>query len=174
MGEDIIEKLKCRDSRAQETFYKTYSEKMFCLCFRYLSSEKDCADVLNAGFHKVFCQTDQFREGGLKEFLAWTKTIMINECLQFVRKRKKLNFVRLDTMDGGDLIVDPGIDLDTKVLLDIMSRLPENSRTVFNLYVIEGYTHSEIAEMLHIPEGTSRSHLLRARRELQQKIKALQ
>lgn len=176
MGEDIIEKLKGQDSRAQEAFYKAYAQRMFVLCYRYLNSEDDCADVVNVGFHKVFCLTDQFREGGLKEFLAWTKTIMINECLQVLRRRKKINFVSIDAVDGiggGDLSMEPNIDVDAQVLLDILSRLPDNSRTVFNLFVIEGYAHSEIAAMLQIPESTSRSHLLRARKELQMKIKAM-
>lgn len=170
MEETLIKKLRKKEDKAQEYFYKTYAKGMFLLCYRYLSNEEEASEILNDGFHKVFTEINKFQNGGLSGLTAWTKKIMINECLQHIRKRKKLQFVEEDEMKFGDTNLMPDVDLEAEVYYDLIKQLPLNYRTVFNLYVVEGYSHKEIAEFLDVSENTSRSHLLRAREILKEKI----
>ena len=155
----------------QEYFYKTYAKSMFLTIYRYLNNEEDTAEVLNDGFYKVFSQLDKFKEGGLHELLSWTKRIMINESLQLLRKRKQLTFVELNGNEIERITVCSDIDLEAEELFNLITKLPSKYRIVFNLFVVEGYNHQEISEMMNISESTSRSYVLRARLKLQEIIK---
>jgi len=170
MEEDIIEKLRHQDIQAQELLYKKYANKMFRICYRYIGSECDASEILNDGFYKVFVQIKSFRDGGLQGLVAWMSKIMVNECLQFIRKRKKIRFVNESEALAEQSPISPDIRIEAEDYFELIKQLGDSYRTVFNLFVIEGYSHKDISEMLNIPENTSRSHLLRARQELKKKI----
>jgi RNA polymerase sigma-70 factor (ECF subfamily) len=173
MHDKIIEKLRKQDHKTQEYFYKTNAKAMFLICYRYLNNEEEAAEVLNDGFHKVFTEINKFKNGGIKGLKAWTRKIMINECLQQIRKRKNIQFVEAENLEAGHSENMPHIDLEAGQYYQLIRDLPASYRTVFNLHVIEGYTHKEIAQVLNIRENTSRSHLLRARNILKEKIQKL-
>jgi RNA polymerase sigma-70 factor (ECF subfamily) len=105
--------------------------------------------------------------------MAWTRKIMVNECLQQLRRRKRIWFPDDEIPETEEVSNLPEIAMDAEIYFDLIRQLPESQKTVFNLYVVEGYTHLEIAEVLQIPENTSRSYLMRARNELQIKIKKM-
>ena len=171
MENSLITRLRNQDEKAQEYFYKTYARGMFLLCYRYLNNEEEASEVLNDGFFKVFTQIDKFQNGGLSGLKAWTKKIIINECLQQIRKRKDIEFLEANELPLDDSVLLPDNELEAREYYKLIKELPPDYRTVFNLYVIEGYSHSEIAQSLQISENTSRSHLLRARKALKEKIK---
>ncbi len=170
MENSLVSKLKKKDGRTQEYFYKTYAKAMFLLCYRYLNDEQEASEILNDGFHKVFTRIDKFQNGGITGLKAWTKKIMINECLQHLRKRKNIHFVEPTDLPSDDSNFMPDKNLNAMAYYNLISELPTDQRTVFNLYVIEGYAHNEIAQILDITENTSRSHLMRARKQLKEKI----
>ena len=173
MNNKIVEKLRKKDHRTQEYFYKTNAKTMFLVCYRYLNNEEEAAEALNDGFHKVFTQISKFKDGGIQGLQAWTRRIMINECLQMIRKRKNIQFVDADRLGNEHSDYHPDLELESRQYYQLIQELPINYRTVFNLFVIEGYAHGEIAQMLNIEENTSRSHLLRARHVLKKKIQKL-
>ncbi len=144
---------------------------MFGICFRYLGNENDAEEALNDGFNKVFTQINKFNEGGISGLLAWMSRIIVNECLQYLRKRKKLKYINEQITKEDQLIEIPEFEIETKDYYQLIKQLGDPYRTVFNLFAIEGYNHKEISEMLNIPENTSRSHLMRARMNLKEKIK---
>jgi RNA polymerase sigma-70 factor (ECF subfamily) len=170
MEDSLISNLRRKDKRTQEYFYKTFAKPMFLLCYRYLNNEQEASEILNDGFHKVFTQIDKFQNGGVSGLKAWTKKIMINECLQHLRQRKNIHFVESIDIPSDDATYKPDQELNATTYYNLISRLPTGYRTVFNLYVIEGYSHNEIADILNITENTSKSHLLRARNLLKEKI----
>jgi RNA polymerase sigma-70 factor (ECF subfamily) len=170
MEDSLVSKLRKKDKRTQEYFYKTYAKPMFLLCYRYLNNEEEAAEILNDGFHKVFTRIDKFQNGGVSGLKAWTKKIMINECLQYLRKRQNIHFVESSELPSNNSDLMPDKNLNAKAYFNLISELPTEYRTVFNLYVIEGYAHNEIAEALDISVNTSKSHLLRARKQLKENI----
>lgn len=168
----LIEKLRKKDQKTQEYFYKTHAKKMFLLCLRFLNDEQEASEVLNDGFYKVFSRIKMFQNGGLSGLKAWMKKIMVNECLQHIRKTKNLEIVQKEGLSDIPASI-PYIELDAKIYDQLIRGLPVSYRAVFLLYAIEGYSHKEIAEFLEISENKSRIHLFRARKELQQKIKKI-
>jgi len=170
MEEDIIERLYCYDIKAQEILYKKYAKKMFIICYRYTGNERDAAEILNDGFYKIFRQIKSFRTGGISGLVAWMSKIMVNEGLQFIRKQKNLRFVNENEVLVEESPIQPDNTINAEDYYKLIRQLDDSHKAVFNLFVIDGYSHREISEMLHIPENTSRSYLLRARQELKLKI----
>lgn len=155
------------DRRAQEELYKRYYPAMMALCLRYLRDRQDALEVLNDGLLKVFKQMGRFDP--IKAALyTWMRTIVVNTALDALRKQKALR----DREMMPEEVEQPGVDnqaiakLNGDELLGVIRQLPVTTRTVFNLYVIDGYAHKEIAALLSISEGTSRWHLNDARRQL--------
>lgn len=169
----LIAALKRGESRAHKVVYERYSGKMLAVCTRYCANRTDAEEVMIDGFMRVFEKISQFREDG--SFEGWIRRVMVTESLMFLRKSKQWRQeIPLD-----DITVEPDYEwADTAVnendLLRIVNQLPDGYRTVFNLYAIEGYAHAEIAEMLGISEGTSKSQLSRARVILQASLKKLE
>jgi RNA polymerase sigma factor (sigma-70 family) len=159
----LIERIKRNDRKAQEIFYKKYADRFFYFCLRYTGNSNDAADVLNGGFYQIFNHIDSFSFINNQAFEGWMYKIFVNEALQFLRKTKDFSI----STEIGKLAQHPSSYADDQLseedCLKLMQMLPTGYRTVFNLYVIEGYSHQEIAEMLEITEGTSRSQLSRAR-----------
>ncbi|WP_254562903.1 RNA polymerase sigma factor [Dyadobacter diqingensis] len=165
----LIKALRQEDARAQRQVYEKYGPRMLGVCFRYLGDEMTAEDVMVEGFLKVFGKIDQFSGDG--SFEGWMRRIMVNEALGWLRKRKQMPEDILS--DEAANIPDYNYadqNIETQELLDIIEKLPVGYRTVFNLYAIEGYAHSEIAELLGITESTSKSQLHRARALLQKMV----
>ena len=158
---------------ARRELYNQYASRMMALCIRYVGNEEDAKDVLQEGFIKVFTQIEQFSGEGA--FGGWIRKVFVNVALEFLRskKRKMEKEVLLDYSNDLSDAVDAIDTLAVNDLLDCIAELPEAYRTVFNLFAIEGFSHREIATMLHIEESTSRSQFFRARRLLQEKVAIL-
>lgn len=161
-----------RDERwAQELLYKDYYSSMMALCLRYASSKEDALDILHEGFIKVFRHIRKYQMG--TSLSAWIKRIMVNTAIDFYRKQVRRRTEDLDT--AYNLSENsPGVinDLAVKDILICMQQLTPTYRSIFNLYVLEGYSHKEIADQLNISESTSRSNLVKARTKLRALLKA--
>jgi RNA polymerase sigma factor (sigma-70 family) len=156
--------------KAQRELYDCFASKMLGVCMRYSANREEAKDLLHDGFIKVFTKLDTFSGTGPLE--AWMRRIFVNTALEQLRK----NDVLRDTVDyegiteNIDARVDIESDLNRDELMEIINSMPPGYRTVFNLFAIEGYAHQEIAAMLHISEGTSKSQFARAKVWLQTKI----
>lgn len=164
----------CKDNMAaaQKVLYMKYAEDMMILCVRYVASEEDAKEVLMDGFLSLFKNIKAFAYRGDGSLKAWLKKIMVNQCLMHLRKRSRLiwesGYAAVDeTAESRELIMDC---LSAKEIMSMIHSLPEGYRTVFNLYVFEGYNHREIGEILSIDEGTSKSQFHRAKAILKQRI----
>lgn len=167
---EIIEGCRAGKRELQKALYERYSGKMYNICLRYAKSKHEAEDILQEGFIKVFDKIGQF--AGTGSFEGWIRRIVVNSALEVIRKRK-IDFSSIDinyVQDPHEHTFNTISTLNTKELLAVIQELPDGYKTVFNLYVIEGYQHSEIAEMLSISEGTSKSQLARARNLLQSKL----
>jgi len=147
---------------------------MFTLCNRYISDPYEAEDVMMAGFMVVFSKIEQFKGDG--SFEGWVKRIMVTHSLQFIRKSKSMEINRSEGDSDFQDRVHPDFNsnLDYQVLLEMVQKLPMGYRMVFNLFAIEGYGHNEIAEMLNISEGASKSQLFKARGMLQNLVLQLE
>lgn len=166
----LIIELKKQEAKAQREIFDSYSDYLFRVCYRYLYQKETVEDVLSQVFFKVFTKiadTDIEDEIKLK---AWMKKIAVNQCLQEIRKKSVFteSIVFYEEEQGADIDTDQ--DLLREDLITLVLDLPLGYRTVFILYVIEGYTHQEIAEKLQINVGTSKSQLSKARKIIKEQI----
>ena len=156
--------------RMQEELYNRFSSKMYAVCLRYAGNTQEAEDILQEGFIKIFNKIGSFRGEG--SFEGWIRRIFVNTAIEQFRKKnylKPLTEVEENTVEGKYLSV-----LDTlaeKDIIQLVQQLSPGYRTVFNMYVIEGYTHKQISEILGISEGTSKSQLSRAKLILQDLVK---
>jgi len=154
------------DARAQRQLYQTYKAKLFGVCLRYANSREEAEDLLQEGFVKIF--TDLYQYQPIGSFSGWMRKVVVNVALQHIRKKKNLfPVVSLDLVSEK---YKPEEELFVKyraeTIIRMIQQLPEGYRAVFNLYVLEGYTHKEIGEYLNISSGTSKSQLARAKSTL--------
>ncbi len=157
------------DAGAQRTLYDTYHKRMFALCKRYLTDNFEAEDAMINGFMKVYDHIKNFEGAG--SFEGWMKRIMVNEALGLLRKKKVMQVELEQVEHSAELSIDSAYDqMAAEALMQMVEELPIGYRTIFNLYAIEGYSHKEIADMLQISEGTSKSQLSRARQLLQQRL----
>lgn len=172
MGLDqLIQDCQKNSIRAQEQLYKLLAPKMFAACLKYSRNRVDAEDNLQDGFLLIFQKIGQFQFKG--SFEGWAKRVMINNVLQKYRSEGIFELVSENIPDVADVEIESeSISMD--YLVGIIQELPDRYRMVFNLYVIDGYSHKEIAEMLSITDGTSKSNLARARMILKEKIEAHQ
>ena len=167
----LIERCKQGDPRAQKAIYDSLSGKMGAVCLRYMGDRDAAEDILQDGFVTLFTKLDSYSGEG--SFEGWARKIFVNTALMSLRKKDVLRQTE-DIETAWNISSEaPGTisQIGYKELLKAVSSLPPGFRTVFNMYVIEGYSHKEIAEELGISETTSRSQLLRARAMLQTKLK---
>lgn len=167
----LIKQCKRNDRSAQEQLYRIYAAKLFGVCLKYSGSRQQAEDNLQDGFVTIFQKISQYKNQG--SFEGWMKRILINTALQKHRKQK------LYTITNEDLLHEEEIEVETEelsvdFLLECVQSLPERYRQVFNMYVMDGYSHREISEFLQISEGTSKSNLARARMALKDKIEKYQ
>lgn len=163
----MIQGCKANDRYAQAELYKLFYPEMIRLCYRYLKSDDLAAEALNSGFLKVFQHINSF-EGSKGELGAWIRTIIIRTCIDIGRKEAKFN-MHSDQEDELDTIfILPEVlgKLYAEDLMQAIRQLPYATQLVFNLSVLEEYTHKEIADQLNITEGTSRWHLSEAKKQL--------
>lgn len=170
--ENIVKDCKKNRPVAQRKLYERFSGKMFAVCLQYAKDYTEAEDILQDGFIKVFTKISQYNFKG--SFEGWVRRIMVNCALERYRKQNMLYSVS-DIQDyEGHLVYDDVMgEISSKELLTLIQDLSPQYKMVFNLYAIEGYPHQEIAEMLGISVGTSKSNLSRARVILQDKIKSL-
>ncbi|MGQ0738439.1 MAG: RNA polymerase sigma factor [Bacteroidota bacterium] len=156
--------------RMQEELYRRYSPRMYAVCLRYAGKAEEAEDILQEGFIKVFKKMDSFRGDG--SFEGWMRRIFVNTAIEHFRRKRYLMPVtekEENTVEGK--YTSALDDLGAKDVLALIQELSPGYRTVFNMYVVEGYTHKEIADMLGISEGTSKSQLSRAKVILQDMVR---
>lgn len=169
---DLVERCKANDRKAQMHLYRKYADGMYCVAMRFLGNEHDAEDVLQESFIKAFQRIEQYK--GEVSFGAWLKRIVVNGSIDFL-KSKKMNTVALN--EGYMRVADAREDwsVSDRVSLDEVKRaiaqLPEKYRYVVQLFLVEGYDHSEIAEILNITETTSRTRLLRGKGYIKEMLK---
>lgn len=163
----LIENCKINDTKAQGELYKLFSSKLFSVCLKYSRNYVEAEDNLQDAFLTIFNKIEQYNNKG--SFEGWLKRITINTVLQRYRNEKVFDIINDDAIEDIELEVDEE-NLSIDYLLQIIQELPDRYRLVFNLYVLDGYSHKEIAEMLKINIGTSKSNLARARQALKQTI----
>jgi len=153
---------------AQKQLYDRFSRKMFGVCLRYAATREEAEDILQEGFVTVFEKISSYKSEGSLE--GWVRRVVVNTALQHFRKQK---IQWTDTENIPEPIAPEGISLETRELLLLIQELPTGFRTVFNLYAIEGYSHTEIGNLLGISENTSKSQYSRARAQLMTKLQRL-
>src|ERR1700712_1613592 len=173
MGEEEIHQLiqGClkQDRKCQKMLYKAFYGFAMGICLRYAGNRDEAADVMNQGFFKVFTHIAKYDAS--RPFKAWLGKIMMNVSIDYYRANLKMAYT--DDLDKAEHLTDgelPDRKLNYDDLLKMVQKLPPAYRTVFNLFAIEGYTHEEIGELLHIAPGTSKSNLHKARFKLKQMI----
>jgi RNA polymerase sigma factor (sigma-70 family) len=164
----IIRGCRNGDRKAQESLYKSYYRAMITICLRYTKNDSDAVEVLNTAFLKVFKNIKRY-DPQLAAPYTWIRTIVINSCIDFNTQRNRAQSLQ-ELAEDTDIHIPPEAisKIKTEELLRLVRSLPEATRTVFNLYSIEGYSHKEIAQLLGISTGTSKWHLAEARKKLQE------
>lgn len=170
-NDELLIRLRDQDRAAQKWLYERYSPLMFSVCRRYLRSREDAEEALVSGFYKVYSQIESYTGAG--NFEGWIRRIMVNECLMTLRKNQPLVFpgdeVQISNQ-ADDFSIES--DISAREILELLDLLPPGYRTVFNLYVLEGFKHIEIAETLGISINTSKSQLILAKEKLRNLLKA--
>ncbi|MAO09421.1 MAG: RNA polymerase subunit sigma-70 [Flavobacteriaceae bacterium] len=166
--DELILKCKKQDSKAQGALYKRYSGILFSICLRYSPNKTEAEDNLQDAFLTIFKKIEQYKGKG--SFEGWIKRITVNTVLQKYRKQRVYSIE-----DEAQIEEEDNVTVDTETvpldfLLKIIQELPDQYRLVFTLYVLDDYSHKEIAKMLGISDGTSKSNLARARGILKTKI----
>ena len=166
----LIKEAKHGSSAAQKCLFDTWAGKMHILCRRYVKNEMDAEEILLDSFYKFFKTLASFHYRNDAELNAWIKRIMINECLAFLRKKNVFNMIGETAAVEISQKEEAVSNLSAAEIFHLGVQLPLGYRTVFNLHVIEGFDHREIAALLNISEGTSKSQLSRAKALLQKML----
>lgn len=164
---ELIELAVENNRHAQQKIYSKFSSKMLSVCRQYVKDIHEAEDVMITAFMKVFTNLKNFKHEG--NFEGWIRRIMINECISFIRVQKKVKF-----LEDENFTEEKTNNIESQLSVDdiqfLIDSLPDGYKMVFNLYCIEGYKHQEIAQMLGINEGTSKSQLSHARKMLQDNV----
>lgn len=166
--EKLIQHCKKGDRKAQEQLYRKYASVLFGLCLKYSPNKTEAEDNLHDSFLTIFDKIGQFKFKG--SFEGWIKRITVNTVLQKYRKHQYLNLVT-DNLEEEQEVDYEYPDIQLSTLLQYVQELPTKYRLTFNLYVLDGYTHKEISELLGTSQGTSKSNLSRAKKILKEKLK---
>ena len=170
-SKDLIYRCKQNERKAQEELYRLYSPKLFGVCLKYSDNYQQAEDNLQDGFVTIFEKIGQFQDKG--SFEGWMKRILINTSLQKHRQQKVYGITNEEDLPEDEVEVETD-NISVDFLLQCVQELPDRYRLVFNLYVLDGYSHKEISDLLSITEGTSKSNLARARTSLKEKIELVQ
>lgn len=162
--QELVKACRNNERSAQKMLYDRYAALFLSICQRYLKDRGLAEDAMIEAFYSIFVKIKAYK--GLGSFEGWMKRIVVTTCLMKLRKRK-LSLTNIDEVhDPRSQSADPESQLFEKDLLQLLNKLPDGYRTVFNLYAIEGYKHREIAQMLEISINTSKSQLIQARKKL--------
>jgi len=167
----LIKKAANNNREAQQALFEIHAPKMLSVCRYYIRDLQFAEDVMLNGFFKVFTHLESFKYEG--SFEGWIRRIMIRESISFLRKQKQIEFSVEEIEYENDYDDSINISIEVADIQKLIDELPEGYKIVFVMYAIEGYKHHEIASMLNITEGTSKSQLFKARKLLQEKIKKI-
>lgn len=164
----LINECLQNNRQAQKVVYEKYAPKMLSLCVYYINDLQQSEDVMLNGFFKVFTKLHQYSNKG--SFEGWIRKIMVYECISYLRKKNHLVFT--DNIEIFEPVVENEIELTIGAdnLQNYINKLPEGCKIVFNMFVIEGYKHAEIAEILNVSIGTTKTQLSRARKALKEMV----
>ncbi len=166
---DLIEGCLLGNPVMQKKLYDQYAPKMYGICLRYAANSEDAKDILQDGFLKVFTNLSKFKAMG--SFEGWMRRIFVNTAIEHYRRKNQLYAISENQEEHIPNQEVSALDaLEADDLIRLISELPNGYRTVFNLFAIEGYSHKEIANMMNVSEGTSKSQYARAKAWLQEKI----
>ena len=167
----FLARLRDQDHQAQKWLYDRYSPLLFSVCRRYLYAREDAEEALVSGMFKIFSQVESF--SGQGSFEGWMRRIVANEALMMLRKNQPLTFPGDDSALARDLPDTFSIeaDISAREIIELLEQLPPGYRTVFNLYVLEGFKHHEIADMLGVSINTSKSQLILAKEKMRNLLK---
>lgn len=168
---ELIQKAAKNNREAQHTLYEVHAPKMLSVCRYYVKDVQKAEEVMLNGFFKAFTNLNSFKNEG--SFEGWLRKIMVRESISFLRQQKPIEFSIEEVETSNEYSNAMETDLEVNEIQQLIDELPEGYKMVFIMYAIEGYKHHEIAGMLNISEGTSKSQLFKARQWLQQKIKEL-
>ena len=171
--QEIIQGCIRQNRQCQQVLFNLYAGNFMTICLRYATNEMEAEDMMQEGFISIFKNIEQFKNNGA--FGGWMRRIIVNAALGIIR-RNKINFMEIDDNSSNCAVIDAYTysNLGEADLLKLIHNLPKGYKVVFNLSVIEGYSHDEISKILDIQPSTSRSQLVKARKMLQQKILELQ
>ena len=168
--ESLIASCLKGNQMAQKTLFDSFSPKFFALCLRCMNSTDDAQDVLQDGMVKIFTKLPEY--SGKGSFEGWMRRIIVNTCLDQIRKNQKLKLDVSIDKEEYKLSINANIleNLSANELMEEIKKMPPGYRVVFNMFAIEGYSHQEISEKLGVKESTSKSQYLRARAYLKERI----
>lgn len=164
----LIQACKKQQRDAQRQVYELLARKLYYTCSRYLKKEEEIEEAMADAFYIIFTKIDQLKEE--LAFEGWAKKIAVNQCLMQLKKNVNFNLYLEDVSLKNQPLTDEMTDLEEEDLLNLLNYLPDGCKTVFSLFVIEGFTHKDIAEKLQISEGTSKSQLNVAKTKLKDLI----
>ncbi len=171
INETLIIDCKKMHREAQRLMYELLAPKLYRTCKRYLKKEEEVDEALADSFYTIFTKLDQLKEIGA--FEGWARRIAVNNCLAMIKKNTNFNIY----LDDVKTLVQPFTaevtDLEEEDILNLLNFIPAGCKTIFNLFAIEGYSHKEIASMLNISEGTSKSQLNVAKTKLKDLVNNL-
>jgi len=170
---EIIEGCKRQNPQSQEALYRGCYTGMMKLCIRYARDLDEAAAIYNEAMLKVFNTLHQFEGRG--DFMGWVRRIMVNTCIDHCRRQAKFTHWPIDQVEDDNISLNPDIyeRLSANDVINLLTELPRNTALVFNLFVLDGYKHEEIGQLLGISTGTSKWHLNEARRLLKSKLENL-
>lgn len=167
--EHLVEGCRKKDRQSQRRLYERYFETMSFVCFRYAKDRDIAHDLVHEGFIKVFKNIHSFQNKGSLE--GWIRRVMVNVCLDYLRREKRFaGEVPITEAAESSIDEDAVSNLEAEYILEKIGELPDPLRTVFNLYIIEGYPHKEIAKLMGFGASTSRAYLTEARKILKKKL----
>jgi len=169
----LVERCIHCERKAQFELYKLYSKAMFNICYRMLNNKSDAEDMLQEVFTETFSRIHSFRFDST--IGAWIKRITVNKCINEInRKKTNLNFVEdISVFDKGEIEEEEeNIPLSVDNVKNAMEQLPNGSRIIFSLYLLEGYDHEEISQILNISESTSKTQYMRAKQKVKELLKS--
>lgn len=168
MEKNIIQACRKMHRDAQRKVYEHMGPKLYHVCKRYLKKEEEIEEALADAFYTIFTKIDQLKED--HAFEAWARKITVNQCLLTLRKNVNFNLYLDDVKLASQPTTDEITDLEEEDLLNLLQLIPDGCKAIFNLFVIEGYSHKEIALQLGISEGTSKSQLNASKTKLKELV----
>lgn len=172
-SQEFTEQCKKANQKAQKTLFEKLYASMYRVCLRYVGRQLEAEDCVMRGFMKAFQKLESFEWQHENSLFGWVRRIMVNEALMEIRRNNPLLIVQSEDLPE-EAVEETSIDqLSAEELFKLITQLPAGYRTVFNLFVVEGFTHQEIAQMLNISESTSKTQLLKARTRLKMMVEKM-